>query len=162
MKTGKLPEDWKSANVTPIFKKGSKSDGKHYSLTSIICKVLETLVRKQLTNHLHTIMIFFLSTSTTQLLEVLDEWTRVLDDGGTIDVVYMDFMKAFDTPHHRLICKLEAYGVQLGKLLAWIRALISSGKTPAGCCQWSALRVVSCFQWNTAHGSVHLVFSVCE
>ena len=58
------------------------------------------------------------------LLEVLDEWTRVLDDGGTIDAVYMDFMKAFDTvPHHRLICKLEAYGVQ-GKLLAWIRAFL--------------------------------------
>ena len=135
METGKLPEDWKSANVTPIFKKGSKSDGKNYrpiSLTSIICKVLETLVRKQLTNHLHTNDLLsehqhgFIAgrSCTTQLLEVLDEWTRVLDDGGTIDAVYMDFMKAFDTvPHHCLICKLEAYGVQ-GKLLAWIRAFL--------------------------------------
>ena len=58
------------------------------------------------------------------MLEVLDEWTQVLEEGGSIDVVYMDLMKAFDTvPHHRLLCKLEAYGIQ-GKVLAWIRSFL--------------------------------------
>ena len=125
METGKLPKDWKSANVTPIFKKGSNSDGKYYRpirLTSVICKVLETLVRKQLINHLHTndliseLQLSFIAgrSCTAQLLEVL--MSRLIK--------YMDFMKAFDIVlHHRFICKLEAYGVQ-GKLLAWIRVFL--------------------------------------
>ena len=42
---GVVPSDWKTAEVTPIFKKGSKSDPGNYrpvSLTSIACKVLES------------------------------------------------------------------------------------------------------------------------
>nr|XP_054753698.1 uncharacterized protein LOC129259433 [Lytechinus pictus] len=57
---------------------------------------------------------------TTQFLEVLDEWTRILDDGGSVDVVFMDFMKAFDTvPHHRLLSKLQALGVKEYGQAAW-------------------------------------------
>ena len=41
--------------------------------------------------------------TTLQLLHVLDIWTEILDQGGTLDVVYCDFMKAFDkVPHQRL------------------------------------------------------------
>ena len=44
-----------------------------------------------------------------------------LDDGGSVDVIYLDFAKAFDkVPHQRLLRKLEGYGVS-GRLLAWIR-----------------------------------------
>ena len=46
-----------------------------------------------------------------QLLKVLDEWTEALDDGYSIDCVYMDFQKAFDTvPHRRMLSKLSTYG----------------------------------------------------
>ena len=135
LETEDLPNDWKSANVTPIFKKGSKADGKNYrpvSLTSVVCKLFESLLRKQLINHLQSNNLLsehqhgFISgrSCTTNLLEVLDEWTQILEEGGSIDVVYMDLMKAFDTvPHHRLLCKLEAYGIQ-GKVLAWIRSFL--------------------------------------
>jgi hypothetical protein len=42
--------------------------------------------------------------TTLQLLKVLDHWTTILDNGGTIDTIYTDFMKAFDkVPHIRLI-----------------------------------------------------------
>ena len=34
--------------------------------------------------------------TTLQLLRVLDEWTKILESGDSIDVIYMDFMKAFD------------------------------------------------------------------
>ena len=47
-----------------------------------------------------------------QLLTVLDKWTEILDNGGTIDAVYMGFMKTFDkVPNKRLIKKLQAYGI---------------------------------------------------
>jgi hypothetical protein len=39
-----------------------------------------------------------------QLLKVLDKWTSVLDKGGVLNAVYMDFMQAFDkVPHTRSI-----------------------------------------------------------
>ena len=50
-----MPNEWKLANVTPIFKKGSKSLPSNYrpiSLTSVVCKMLETLIRDKLVNHL--------------------------------------------------------------------------------------------------------------
>ena len=41
--TGKIPEDWKKSYVSPVFKKGSKSNPANYmpiSLTCILCKVM--------------------------------------------------------------------------------------------------------------------------
>ena len=63
-----------------------------------------------------------------QLLKVLDDWTKILDDGGEVDVIYMDFMKAFDmVPHRRLLKKLECYGVH-GKLLNWLKEFLNKRK----------------------------------
>ena len=57
----------------------------------------------------------------TNLPSFLDRVTEELDDGGSVDVIYLDFAKAFDkVPHQRLLRKLEGYGVS-GRLLAWIR-----------------------------------------
>jgi hypothetical protein len=52
---GKVPNDWKKANVTHIFKKGNKKEPANYrpiSLTSVICKLLESLIRDQIVCHL--------------------------------------------------------------------------------------------------------------
>ena len=52
---GETPEDWRSANVTPIFKKGDRTDPANYrpvSLTSQVCKVLESIVRDKMLEHL--------------------------------------------------------------------------------------------------------------
>ena len=59
----------------------------------------------------------------TNLLTFLERVTEELDDGGSVDVIYLDFAKAFDkhkVPHQRLLRKLESYGVS-GRLLAWVR-----------------------------------------
>ena len=49
----------------------------------------------------------------TQLLSIMEHWSRVIDDGIIIDVIYLDFQKAFDkVPHQRLLSKLKAYGIQ--------------------------------------------------
>ena len=42
----------------------------------------------------------------TQLLEVSESWTRILDAGGVVDAIYFDFAKALDTvPRERLLLK---------------------------------------------------------
>ena len=51
----KLPQDWKGAQITPMFKKGSKSDLSNYrpvSLTSVVCKLTESIIRDHVMKHL--------------------------------------------------------------------------------------------------------------
>ncbi len=63
---------------------------------------------------------------TTNLLETLDFISGSLSSGYPVDVIYLDFAKAFDTvPHRRLLLKLERYGVK-GKLLKWIESFLSN------------------------------------
>ena len=48
----------------------------------------------------------------TQLLHVMEQWTKFLDDGNDVDVIYLDFHKAFDqVPHQCLLSKMKAYGI---------------------------------------------------
>lgn len=61
----------------------------------------------------------------TQLLEVLNDLSKMIEDGDCIDIIYLDFSKAFDTvPHQRLLTKLNAYGID-GNLLKWIESFLS-------------------------------------
>jgi hypothetical protein len=132
---GLVPSMWKQACITPLFKKGSKKSPGNYrpvSLTPILCKVMERLVRDSIVKHLKTNELLadeqhgFISgrSCVTQLLETVEDWTKIIDDRGGLDVVYFDFMKAFDTvPHCRLAHKLRAYGIQ-GKVLDWVKAFL--------------------------------------
>jgi len=62
------------------------------------------------------------------LLIFLDKVTREVDDGHALDVIYLDFAKAFDkVPHQRLLIKLENHGIK-GKVLNWIRSWLSDRK----------------------------------
>ena len=136
---GILPDDWKEAIVTPVFKKGAKNIAENYrpiSLTSIICKILESIIKKQIVKHLIDEKLFaneqhgFIKgrSVTTQLLKFLDICTQIYAAGGVVDVIYLDFAKAFDTvPHRRLLAKLEAYGIH-GKVLNWIKEFLKDRK----------------------------------
>jgi hypothetical protein len=135
IKTGLLPEDWKCANITAIFKKGNKKVAGNYkpvSLTSIVCKLMETLVREEIIEHMKRNKLFskkqfgFISGRSTVLQQVLDKWTEILDKG--VDIIYCDFMKAFDkVPHLRLIHKLEKYQIT-GQFSGWIRSFLLGRK----------------------------------
>ena len=136
LETGILPDDWKSAEVTAIFKKGAKSDPGNYrpvSLTCIVCKVLESIIRDAVVahftdNHLYSDCQHGFRkqrSCVTQLLEVMEDITLLLDKNQEIDILYLDFKKAFDTvPHERLLRKLSAYGIS-GVLGKWIRNFLS-------------------------------------
>ena len=56
----------------------------------------------------------------------MEYWTKLIDDKINIDVVYLDFQKAFDkVPHKRLLAKLKAYGLN-GSLISWISDFLSN------------------------------------
>jgi len=63
---------------------------------------------------------------TTQLITVIDAWSDIIDRGGVVDAIYLDFAKAFDTvPHKRLIHKLDSYGVN-GNVGLWITDFLNN------------------------------------
>ena len=60
----------------------------------------------------------------TQLLEAMDYWTEALDNGNDIDIIYLDFQKAFDSvPHQRLLKKLKSYNIG-GKVYKWLESFL--------------------------------------
>ena len=133
---GRLPNEWKEAHITPIHKKGPKTSPGNYrpvSLTSVVGKLMESIVRDKLVSHMMENQLFcdtqhgFVPgrSCMTQLLVTLELWSEMMDVGDPIDVIYLDFRKAFDTvPHKRLIRKLKAYGIK-GDILTWIRNFLS-------------------------------------
>ena len=120
----RVPQQWRTANVIPIFKKGSKRDAANYrpiSLTSHIGKLLERIIRDHILRHLDNKQLIkpsqhgFLPGRYCQsnLLEFLERVTDDTDRGNNTDVAYLDFAKAFDkVPHARLLVKLKALGSQ--------------------------------------------------
>lgn len=136
---GVIPEAWKKAEVVPIYKKGRKDIPLNYrpvSLTSVIGKILEKMIREEIMNHLdrnnliHTAQHGFVRgrSCQTQLLLVTEEWTKWMEEKKTFDCVYMDYRKAFDSvPHCRLLNKLEAYGIA-GKVLKWLGSFLDNRK----------------------------------
>ena len=128
LRLGSIPEEWKLANVVPLHKKRDKGQTENYrpiSLLSIVSKVLERVVLKNIKYHLIQIISncqhgFLRGKScVTNLLEVLDYIGRILDNGGQVDTVYLDMSKAFDQISYRkLINKLKNCGCG-GSLLKW-------------------------------------------
>ena len=63
----------------------------------------------------------------TQLVEAIHDWTTILNKGqGQVDVILLDFSKAFDTvPHQRLLQKLRKYGIR-NHTLNWISSFLTN------------------------------------
>ena len=90
------------------------------SLASFVGKVLETLIKDQMRNHLNKYKLVKGSqhgfpkgsSCLTNLLEFYEAVSDWVDDGKAMDIVYLDFKKAFDkVPHRRLLAKVRACGV---------------------------------------------------
>ena len=96
---------------------------------------MESLLRDSIVDHLakhqliHSTQHGFTSgrSCLTNLLEYLEELTKLMDTGRSVDIVYLDFAKAFDkVPIRRLLSKCAGLGIQ-GNLLAWIEEWLTGG-----------------------------------
>lgn len=135
-RTGVLPSCWRDAIVTPVFKKGATSIPNNYrpiSLTCVCCRVMERIIDTDIKNYLQTNKLintaqhgFLRKHSTnTNLLESVHDWSNALNNKHSIDIIYIDFQKAFDTVSHpKLVLKLKSYGLS-GNLLEWIKAFLT-------------------------------------
>ena len=103
------------------------------SLTSVLCKLLETFIIDHMVDFLVKNKLItksqhgFLKARSclTNLLCFLEDITKWVDDGSPVDVVYLNFQKAFDkVPHQRLLIKLKAYGIG-ESMINWIQAWLT-------------------------------------
>ena len=135
--SGKLPSIWKEANVSPIFKKGDKSDPANYrpiSLTCVLCKVLEHVVASSISRHFTEQNILFdlqhgfreKRSCETQLIMLVDELAKNMQAKKQTDLILLDFSKAFDkVAHEKLLLKLHFYGIR-GNTLNWIKDFLDN------------------------------------
>lgn len=131
-----IPSEWKLAKIIPVHKSGDKSTPSNYrpiSLTCTSCKLLEHIILKFITkfveenNLLHPNQHGFrrgLST-VTQLAETIHDLAEAINQHSQIDIIFMDFSKAFDRVSHeklvfQLVCKLGD-----GPVTRWISNYLS-------------------------------------
>lgn len=136
---GVLPDAWKKANVSPLHKSGSKIQVSNYrpvSLTSIVGKVMEKIMRDELMVYLVSNKLINVKqhgfmpgkSCATNLLEFIDKVTYEIEQGNYVDVIYTDFSKAFDkVSHTKLLVKLKAYGI-IDESYEWIRSFLTGRK----------------------------------
>ena len=125
---GKVPQEWKEANVTPIHKKEDIRDVRNYrpiSLLSLVSKLLERVIHIHVSEFVHSSLneqqhgFRKRRSCTTQLLGVFHDVGKALDCGKEADLINLDFSKAFDSVlHKKLIYKLKLHGIS-GSLLNW-------------------------------------------
>ena len=133
---GIIPDEWKVANVVPVYKKGRKDCVENYrpiSLLPLVSRVLERCVLASVRDHLY----HFISPAqhgflpgrscVTQLLTALDQIEH-LDTGKQTDVIYLDMSKAFDKVCHPLLLSNLKQCNVFGRLLDWFNAYLTNRK----------------------------------
>jgi hypothetical protein len=132
-----MPHNWTQAIVTPVFKRGDAANVDNYrpiSLTSVACKIMERVTSTDMLHYLREHNVIskhqhgFLSgrSTSTNLLETLNDWTLAIKNKQSVVVAYIDYSKAFDcVTREKLLIKLSAYGIA-GNLLKWIDSFLSN------------------------------------
>ena len=122
LEEGIVPLEWKEANIIPLFKKGSRNKSENsrpVSLISVICKLLERLIKDHLVDFLVKNKLInpsqhgFLKARSrlTNMLYFFEDVTKWVDEGSPVDIIYLDLKK--------LKLKLKAHGIGNG-MINWI------------------------------------------
>lgn len=131
-----LPQDWKYAKITPVPKADGNSLLSSYRPISLLCtsaKLLEHIIAKHISVFIEKHHIINVEqhgfrrglSTTTQLLETVHDLASALDRQNQIDMIFLDFEKAFDrVSHKKLLLKLKPI-FKNNRLLAWIEAYLS-------------------------------------
>ena len=137
IETGEIPEYLKLQTIIPLFKKGSKAAAENYrpvSLTSHLIKLFERVMRKKLIHFIEQNSLLSENqhafragrSCLSQLLEHMDAVLQSLSHSLNVDVVYLDFAKAFDkVDHYILMQKVYQFGIR-GKLYRWIKNFLDN------------------------------------
>ena len=130
--TGSIPNEWKLASVVPVHKKDEKGSVENYrpiSLTSLIIKVFERCIRKELLNSCEQLIdprqhdFTNAKSCTTQMVPFTYDLTLTLNNKSKVDVIYFDFDKAFDSASHDLILKKLKHEYKVdGSMLRFIKS----------------------------------------
>ena len=140
--SGMVPDEWKSAHIVPVFKKGDKTVPENYrpiSLTSISCKILEHVIHSTVMDHLdrHNLLTPLQHgfrqnrNGESQIITTTRDFAQPLNQHGQTDAILLDFSKAFDKVEHSiLLSKAHSLGIS-GPLLQWIRSFLF-GRTQTG------------------------------
>ena len=132
-----MPTAWKEANVTPVFKDGNAACVENYKPISLLC-ILSKVLERCVYNHIYHFISSRINklqhgfqrqkNCSTQLIQVYHNILEALDKCNEIDIIYLDFTKAFDKVSHPLLLqKLEEFGFR-GRLMMWLGSYLSGRK----------------------------------
>ena len=137
--TTEINHHQKSANIIPIYKGGNKGIPKNYrpiALTSHLIKIFEKVVRNAIVSYLEKYNLFnttqhgfrFGRSCLSQLLAHYDRITKLMEEGHDVDIIYVDFAKAFDKVDINITMnKIQALGIN-GRLAEWIHCFLTQRK----------------------------------
>ena len=131
LSSGVVTPSFKLAAITAVFKSGDKTAPSNYrpiSLTSVISKLLERITRKQVSSFvdkkgcLNSTQHGFIGghSCLSALLSVFDDIMHMLEDGGSVDIVYLDFSNAFDKADHGILLHILKALEITGHLGIWL------------------------------------------
>ena len=136
-RSGVIPPSMMTQYITPLYKKGDRTSAANYrpvSITSHLIKIFERMLKKHIVQHMESNS--FLSphqhglrkkrSCLTQLLDHVDNILKTLNSGDEVDVIYLDYAKAFDkVDHNILLAKAKRYGIT-GKTLQWLAEFLKN------------------------------------
>lgn len=137
--TGIVPDDWKQNYINPIPKKGDVNQIQNYrgiSMQSVLPKILDKAITHRLLLHMNEQFTdaqhgFRPQRGTlTNQLEITQHIHEATLQGARVDVIYLDFSRAFDTVSHRILArKLATYGMPLSFLQVIMSFVTNRGMT---------------------------------